>query len=295
MQRRRMRVAMVVLVPLLLLAAGLTAVPVPLYTSCQGVVWVSDDARVFASAAGFVEAVVAPGGSVVAPGDPLVRSSDPLLETQIRGLLARREEYRARRQLSMNRDRTETAMLDEELGSIETELSHALERRAALVTRSPAAGSFALQDEADLPGRYLRRGEPVGYIVDPGRMRIRVLVAQADIERVRTDVRGVEVRLAESIGRVMGARVEREVPAASRVLPSLAFSLDGGGQFALDPREKDAPQVLERLFQFDLVADEPVAARVEERVFVRFEHSPEPLAWRAYRALRRLLLSRFAW
>ncbi len=295
MQRRRMRVTVVVLVPLLLLAAGLTAVPVPLYTSCQGVVWVSDDARVFASAAGFVEAVVAPGGSVVAPGDPLVRSSDPLLETQIRGLLARREEYRARRQLSMNRDRTETAMLDEELGSIETELSHALERRAALVTRSPAAGTFALQDEADLPGRYLRRGEPVGYIVDPGRMRIRVLVAQADIERVRTDVRGVEVRLAESIGRVMGARVEREVPAASRVLPSLAFSLDGGGQFALDPREKDAPQVLERLFQFDLVPEEPVAARVEERVFVRFEHSPEPLAWRAYRALRRLLLSRFAW
>jgi putative peptide zinc metalloprotease protein len=86
----------------------------------------------------------------------------------------------------------------------------------------------------------------------------------------------------------------REVPAASRVLPSLAFSLEGGGRFALDPREPDQAQVLEHLFQFDLELAETVPANIEERVFVRFEHSPEPLAWRAFRAVRRLLLSRFA-
>ena len=294
MQRKRMRVMMTVVLPLALLAGGLAVVPVPLYTNAEGVIWVSEESRVYATASGIVEAVVTLGGSAVESGAPLVRSADPLLETQVRHLLARREEFQARRQLSMNRDRAETAMLDEELRSIDTELDHARERQAALITRSPAAGTFVLQDEADLPGRFLRRGEPVGYIVDPLRMRVRVVVSQADIERVRSDVRNVEVRLAENIGQVSPARVSREVPAASRVLPSLAFSLDGGGQFALDPREKEAPHVLERLFQFDLVLDGPVPINVEERVFVRFEHSPEPLAWRAYRALRRLLLTRLA-
>lgn len=294
MQRKRLRVMMTVVLPLALLAGVLALVPAPLYTSAEGVIWVSEESRVYAAAGGMVEAVVTPGGTAVQSGDPLIRSADPLLETQVRLLQARRDEFQARRQLSMNRDRAETGMLDEELKSIETEIARALERQAALVTRSPASGIFVLQDEADLPGRFLRRGEPVGYIVDPLRMHIRTVVSQADIERVRSDVRSVEVRLAENIGQVLPARVSREVPAASRVLPSLAFSLDGGGRFALDPREKEAPHVLERLFQFDLVLEGPVPGNVEERVYVRFEHSPEPLAWRAYRALRRLLLTRLA-
>ena len=295
MHSKRPRILLAVLVPLALLAGFLTLVPVPLYTACEGVIWVPEESRVYASASGVVEAVVAPAGTVVAPGDPLLRSADPLLETRVRLLLARKEEYQARRQVSMNRDRTETAMLDEELKNIETELAHAREQQAALVTRSPAGGTFVLQGEVDLPGRFVRRGEAVGYVTDPARMRIRTVVGQADIERVRTDVRGVEVRLAEDIGRILPARVGREVPAASRVLPSLAFSLEGGGEYALDPREKEAPQVLERLFQFDLIPEGPIPPNVEGRVYVRFEHSPEPLAMRAYRAVRRLLLSRFTW
>jgi putative peptide zinc metalloprotease protein len=294
MHSKRSRILLTVLAPLALLAGLFVLVPVPLYTTCEGVVWVPEESRVYASASGVVEAMLAHGGSLVAPGDPLLRSDDPQLETRVRLLLARREEYQARRQVSMNRERTETAMLDEELRSIETELDHAREQRAALITRSPARGTFVLQGETDLPGRFMRRGEPVGFVTDPARMYIRTVVAQADIERVRTDVLGAEVRLAENIGRILPARVVREVPAASRVLPSLAFSLEGGGQYALDPREKEAPQVLERLFQFDLIPGEAIPAKVEGRVFVRFKHSPEPLALRAYRALRRLFLSRFS-
>jgi putative peptide zinc metalloprotease protein len=294
MQRKRSRVLLSVFGPLALLAVLLFVVPVPLYTSCEGVVWVPEESRVYASASGVVEAVLTPGGSAVASGDPLIRSLDPLLEARVRLLQARHEEYTNRRQAALNRDRTETALIDEELKNIETEQAHALEQRAALITRSPARGTFVLQDEADLPGRFVRRGEAVGYITDPARMRVRTLVTQADIERVRTDVRSVEVRLAEDIGQVRPARVAREVPAASRVLPSPAFSLEGGGEFAVDPREKDAPKVLERLFQFDLEVDGDIPPNVEGRVFVRFEHSPEPLALRGYRAVRRLLLTRFA-
>lgn len=294
MQRKRLRIAMTVLLPLFLLIVTVAAVPVPLYTSCEGVVWVAEESRVHAAAHGFVTEVLVESGSTVEIGTPLVKSEDVSLVAQVRLLEKRLEEFRARHQLSLQGDRTEAILMEEELRHIETELAHARELRERLVVTSPAAGIFVMQDAGDMPGRFVRRGMPIGYVLDRSRLRVRVLVTQADIERVRTDTRGVEARLAEDIGRIVPARVVREVPAASRVLPSLAFSLEGGGRFALDPREPDQAQVLEHLFQFDLELAETVPANIEERVFVRFEHSPEPLAWRASRAVRRLLLSRFA-
>jgi putative peptide zinc metalloprotease protein len=51
---------------------------------------------------------------------------------------------------------------------------------------------------------------------------------------------------------------------------------------------------LSRLFQFDLHLEEPPAIRLEQRVFVRFSHSPKPLWLRGYDSLRRLFLRRFA-
>lgn len=294
LQHKRMRVALTVFAPLVLLFVFLFAIPVPLYTNCEGVIWIADESRVYAAANGFVNAVLVENGAQVSAGTPLVRSEDMSLPHHVRLLEARRDEFQARRQASQQTDRTQAMLMEEELSSIETELEHVRERQEALVVRSQSAGTIILQDAADLPGRFVRRGMPLGYVLNQGQVQVRVLVTQADIERVRKDTKRVEVRLAENIGRVFPAAVIGEVPAASRVLPSMAFSLEGGGLFALDPRERDVPQVLERLFQFDLVLAESVPVHIEERVFVRFKHSPEPLAFRVYRAARRLLLSRFA-
>jgi putative peptide zinc metalloprotease protein len=50
-------------------------------------------------------------------------------------------------------------------------------------------------------------------------------------------------------------------------------------------------RTLERVFQFDLALPENAAIHAAgERVHVRFDHGAEPVAQRAYRALRRLFL-----
>jgi putative peptide zinc metalloprotease protein len=294
MQRRRIRIGLVVLLPLALLMGGLLFLPVPLYTVCEGVTWAPDESRVYAAADGFVTEVLTPSGSRVAPGTPLVKSENPELEAQVRLLEARLTEYQTRYQMSFLGDRTETILMKEELARLEAELNHARQRHEALLLRSPGAGIFVLPDALEVRGRFFRRGMPIGYVLDEGRMRVRTLVPQADIEQVRTDTRSVEIRLAENVAEVLPATIIREVPAASNVLPSLAFSLEGGGLFAIDPREPDYPHVLERLFQFDIQPAKGTSFRIEERVYVRFKHSPEPLAWRGFRAIRRLMLSRFA-
>jgi putative peptide zinc metalloprotease protein len=104
---------------------------------------------------------------------------------------------------------------------------------------------------------------------------------------------GVEVRLAENIQKVIPSSIVREVPGASKELPSLALSLEGGGKIVLDPQTPEEPKAFERLFQFEVALPGLFVDTIGARVFVRFKHDSEPLASRWYRAIRRVFLSRF--
>ena len=162
-----------------------------------------------------------------------------------------------------------------------------------MLIRSPADGIFILPGPEDLPDRFVRRGAPLGYVIDFSKVTVRAVVPQHDVDRVRTETRMVVARLAETISQEFPAIIKREVPAASSNLPSLALSLEGGGTLALDPREKEELKAFEKLFQFEILVSGYTLKTIGERVFVRFEHDPEPLAFRWYRGVRRILLSKF--
>jgi putative peptide zinc metalloprotease protein len=166
-----------------------------------------------------------------------------------------------------------------------------------MIVRSPSTGTFLLPQAEDWPGRFVHKGVPIGYVVDFSKTIVRVIVNQADVDHVRHRTRKVEARLVESLSAVVAAAIEREVPAASKDLPSLALSLQGGGAVALDPKEAKEnrnPQAFEKLFHFDIGLSGAWAKGLGERVYVRFDHIPEPLGARAYRAVRRTLLKRFS-
>jgi putative peptide zinc metalloprotease protein len=293
LSRRRSRLLTAVLLPSALLAAVLFLVPFPLHTVAQGVVWPPDESRLFATVDGFVSDLPVASGNHVEAGAVLLRCEDPDLTARVTILTAQREELQARYQLSRLSDLAEAEILKDEMIRVDGELARARERAEALLVRGKSAGTLLLPDHENLLGRFVRRGIPLGYVLAPERMQIRVLVPQEDIDRIRSATSRVSVRLAEHIGRELPARIIRQTPAAAHDLPSMALSTEGGGLFALNPAHKDRPQVFERLFQLDLLPSEPLADKVEERVFVRFEHPPEPLVFRWWRALRRLLMSRF--
>jgi putative peptide zinc metalloprotease protein len=73
----------------------------------------------------------------------------------------------------------------------------------------------------------------------------------------------------------------------------MALSPEGGGGVVLDPKETEKPQSFEKLFHFDISLDQAKARGIGERVYVRFEHDSEPLAFRFYRSIRRVMLKRF--
>jgi putative peptide zinc metalloprotease protein len=104
----------------------------------------------------------------------------------------------------------------------------------------------------------------------------------------------VQAYLAEDLEHPLAARILRAVPAAQQDVPSFALTTRGGGSIALDPSGSQRPRALFSFFQFDVELLEPSDSRMlGSRVYVRFRHANEPIAWRSLRSLRQFFLGRF--
>jgi putative peptide zinc metalloprotease protein len=158
--------------------------------------------------------------------------------------------------------------------------------------RSPAAGIFLLEQPGDMPGRFVHQGDRLGYVAELEHPTVRVALAQADIGVVRTWTEAVSVRLAERMDTPITASIHRFVPAAVERLPSPVLGPLGGGPFAVDPEDANGVRTVESVFEIELVLPVMVS-RLGERVYVRFDHGSEPLAWQWYRRFRQLFLKRF--
>lgn len=278
-------VAFVLLVALLL--------PMPLRTRADGIVWIPEEAFVRAGEEGFVAEIVASPSGTVSKGDLLVRLEDPVVATEVEVADARVRELRAERESERWVDRAPGALVEEELRFAEDRLADARTRAASLEIRAGADGTFVVPRAADLPGRFLRRGELIGHVIDLDTITVRAIVPQDDAGLVQHRTERVAVRLSERIEEVRDARLVRVVPGASQELPSVALGSSGGGSVAIDPRDERGTRVLQGAFEVDLELPSPTGhVNVGEHVHVRFDHGSESALSQGWRRLRQLFLSR---
>jgi putative peptide zinc metalloprotease protein len=294
LQRRRRRAILVTSTVAAAIAALVLAVPLPYATMAQGVVWVGDQSTVRAMADEFVTEVAVGNGLRVEPGATLVKGEDPILVAGVAVLEKQLEELQVRLDAATPRDAGAANMLREQIKHTEGQLALSRRHLADLDVPAPKGGEFLVMSEGDLPGRFVRKGEVIGYVVGDDDPIVCVVVAQTDVDPVRRSTVRIDVRLADHIEQALPASVLREVPAALAEIPHLALSTTGGGPVVLDPSKTDHPQPLETLFHFDLrVAGLVDRSRLGGRAYVRFEHAPEPIAFRLVRAARQLFLRQF--
>jgi putative peptide zinc metalloprotease protein len=236
---------------------------------------------------------VAQPGTNVRRGEPLIEAVDPLLPPRVKALQAEKEVHEARYLAERVDNLVASQMTLEKIKSVDAELQRALERERELLVKSPADGVFALPLAGDLPGRFLKQGEQIGFVIPEGAIVARVVVPQETIDRVRSRTVHVTARLAERMGEEIQARVLREVPGASDRLPSLALSQLGGGDVALDPRTGSA-KTLQTHFELEVELATRRPAGAGGRVYVRFDHAPESIAQQGWRAAQQLYLKLFA-
>jgi putative peptide zinc metalloprotease protein len=280
-------------------------VPAPSWTRTEGVALASEETALRAESDGLITALAARPSARVKRGQALIYLADPELQGRARVLQAQLDEQLALYAAAV----TEPVRLNqirEELAHVQARLDDAHRRIADLVIRSPGDGLFLMADSTDAPGRFVRRGDSLGHVLDYRHLAVQVVVPQSDVDLVRKMTRRVELRLVENIPALLVARVKRVVPAATSELPGEALGARGGGELALDPNANPnaAPAAgagaqataASSVFIFELELADPDAAplrHIGSRIYARFEREPEPLGAQWYRALRRMLLSMF--
>lgn len=270
------------------------ALPLPLRTQVQGVVWTPEESFVRAGSDGIVERFLAAPGATVRKGDPLLQLTDPDLGRTVVALEARLRGLSVKQRAAGVDDPARAAMLADEIEHLDRRLARARERLAALVVRSGADGTFVVPRSEDLPGRFVEQGELLAHVLRAETRSVRAVVPQEEIRLLWERLDGVALRTADRPEETLPGRVTRMVPSASPELPSLALGLQGGGDVAVDPRDREGRSAVAPFFQVDIEAPElPEEMRVGGRVHVRFDHGLEPLAVRWYRSLRQLFLARF--
>lgn len=288
--RHRTRAMIGYLIVALAIVSVLFIVPAPSSARANGVVWVPDDAQVRNETEGFVEKVFVHDNDIVKAGQPLLQLGNP-------ELLAERDQLESRirsTSIAINAALMQqpglAAALSEEQEKLSQRLDDLDKRIAALTILSPLAGKLAIPRDQDLDGRFLTRGSSVAHIVPPDKIIVRVALNQEDVDLLRQQSAGIEVRMAEDTQHSLPARIVQGTPAASFKLPSIVLGDKGGGNIVTDPSDQEGLRTLESFFTLDLEVQNTQLARIGSRAWIRFELSREPLGMQWARRVRQIFV-----
>lgn len=273
----------------------LFTLPLPYLTQTEGVIWAPEHAFVRLQVNGAVKLINAEPNSYIKKGDVLVTCSDPFLEANVKIIRQQLVEYELRHNAAYATDRMEAKIINEEIVSIRERLARDEERLREMIITSPADGFFVVPKAVDLVGRFLHKGDVIGYVLQGGETTVRIVVPQSNVALIHERTKNVSLRTSTDIETIYSGRVISEVPAAIDRLPSSVLGAAGGGKIAIDPLDTRGKKIFENMFQFDIALENPLQnSFLGSRVFVRFDHGYEPLAYRGFRKLRQLFLKRFS-
>ncbi len=290
-QRHRVRAVATTFLTLIAVIVLLFLVPVPSRTMAEGVVWLPEQSQVKAAINGTVVRVLAAPDSRVEPGEPLFETEDPFLPVNVKLIESQLRELSVRYDAQRRVDRVRAQIIKEEMAAIQANLADARDRLGRLIVRSEVAGKFIVPNADDLPGRFIKQGETLGYITDSSPITARVVLKQGEYALVRERTLEVEARFSDRIDEPLEATIKREVPAANYLLPSKVLGRIGGGRIPVDPLDSRGTKALEKIFQIDVeIHERKEVPHIGKRVYLRFNHGNEPVAQQLYRALSRLLL-----
>ena len=276
-----------------LVGIAICFLPLPYSIVSEGVIWMPEQALIRAGGDGFVSELIAKPNSRVYKNDPLVVSSDPLLLATLRVKEMRVQELKARYSSIRHTDRVQADILQEQIATAVVDLQQTKSQSEDLTLYAPLNGTFIVPRWQDIQGKFVQKGDLLGYVVNQSNITVRAIVQQFNIDRVRRKTEEIEVRFLDYRGKVLPASILREIPAATGHLPTKALGTAGGGSIVVDPNDSKGLTTLENTFQLDIaLPKDTTIATLGNRVAVRFKVGKETLLMRASMAVRQLLLRR---
>ena len=269
-------------------------IPIASYTLAEGIVWQPDEALLKAEHEGFAGPWKVPNRQQVTTGTTVLQLQNTLLKTELEIAKARVKELQIQYRAKRVENSYEAGIFREELKVARSELKHVSKKNRSMNVTAFTTGTIFIPDYDDLPGRYIRQGELLGYIINKPPSTIRMAVTQDNIGQLRQHVKDIRVRFANQSQFEYAAKIIRQAPEATNQLPSTALSTQGGGQFIVKPESPTELLTGQKVFVVDLEF-EPESQNIPlgTRVYVRINHGGEPLATQLYRRVRQIFLRQF--
>ncbi len=275
----------------LLLIAGMLAVPVSLTTQAQGIVWLGDDSRIVAQASGFISPNATTQDREIVKGEVIAILSNEELQTEHRILQSKLRELQTKKVATLEKSRVESRMISDAIKSAKAQLALKDSRVNQLTIRAKTDGFLVVSDEKLRGDSYVKQGDLLAYIVRNKPSVIRAVISQEKIGLLESGAISAQVMFSHQPGHVFNAEIIRQVPAASRTLPSASLGMSGGGEIKQDSNDRSGLTAAEDFFIVDLVLPEQLDTElVMSRAHVRLQHGEESIGLQLFRNLQQLLL-----
>jgi putative peptide zinc metalloprotease protein len=278
---------------LLGLVGFVALVPLPFHSIEQAVVWLPDAALVRAEGTGHVSETIARAGQTLRRGEPILVLDSPPLVAELGVAAAALAQVQAQLRKAEIDDQVRAQSLRAELAARTDRLADVERRFQGLSVAAATEGRWTQAAPTELAGRFVKRGEVLGYVVGGPSTLVRAAVPQEDMDLIRSRLQGVEVRLAGNLREPVAGRLRRQVPGGEFDLVSPALGTSGGGDIAVDPSQPGGTRSLKRVFDVEVEMERPSPGSVfGDRAYVRFDLGWAPLGWQAFMRLRQLFLAR---
>ena len=296
LERTRLRATIVCVGAAVLFLSAFYFVPFPSNFKSPGVIEAVKHNVVVNQIDGNLRSILAPSGSPVLQNEPLMILDNRELELQIAETEATIKEISARRMKALVMSRADIESIDSLLTSIVQRHERQIREKEELTVRADMAGVWVAPRLDELIGGWLRRGTPVGQLIDESEFLFVSVISQKNVSYVfSANTLQAEVRVSGQSDTTLNVDGYLIIPAESTSLPSAALGLAAGGEMAIDMQDSSGMIAAEPFYELRLQISDTSNTTIYQGLsgIVRFELPPEPLIRQWWRKLRQLLQERY--
>jgi len=244
---------------LTVVVAVVTFLPIPGRLEVNGILHRSEERSVRADVDGFVHTVSAKSGERLRPNDQLYRLENDDLIAQRTAVKAIIDQLSIQLQSAVLLDHQVAQQHRNQLSSEQEKLKDLETRIVNLSVVSPIAGDFTDLNQGPKPGRYVRRGDPLGMICS-GPWVIKAKLTADQWAGVASEVSGtVKVKLVGASGETLDGVIIQHKSSGSRQIDDAALTSGSGGTIAVTKEMMASENFFDLVVQVDALSDKRFA------------------------------------
>ncbi|WP_028868489.1 efflux RND transporter periplasmic adaptor subunit [Psychromonas arctica] len=264
--------------PIILLFSLLFFYPLHWSSHIEGIATLPEAASIRVKSDGFMKAVLKNNNEQVKVGDILFELENPELVTKKQLIKAQIAELEIRENQAFMEGPSATQVLKLEIQHAQATLADIQVGIDSLAVKSKLAGVISIPKALDMPGRFYRKGDILGYVIDLNKVSIKAIIPQNKFEQLKMKQINWQVKLNSQPMSTFNATTGQEIPQASFQLPSAKLGTAGGGAIIVDARDKEGRTVLEAVYQVELIFVNYTEHYLAAKVIVKVNHQPDSFA-----------------